>query len=208
MFCVNCGKQSSSGANFCQGCGQPLLENVSNPSITNQNRPKNKSNTLAIVLAITIPLTLITIFGVFVFFLFVVVEGVTSELQMMSTVDLGNEVVPTLKDVLGEKEICSYSATTGTSVYGSTYYGEYEYCDSTLTKEEYDKYFDYLIEEEDFTEGDGRFYRMVTREATDKGMIVEIEINLDTDTIFYMKKVGTIDDGRIDEPTNMWEMIF
>lgn len=189
MYCRSCGNSLNNGENYCRHCGSRVVSNVNyQNNMNNQGNQKKKLSGWAIFAIIAIPLTIIGIIIAFMVFVFSIVFGVLEEAQTEPYIELGNESIPSIYNVIGERELCSVSTDNGIS----DYYAEYEYCDDYLNIDEYNEYLDYLIEEEGFIEKNSYYYRSVIKESNYSGMILEVEIDLANDIIYYRRKDGEV----------------
>lgn len=189
MYCRNCGKQQYNSEKFCISCG---LENdcfVSNNGFNTDlvNSKKSEKRMLIIIFGI-LGLFVFGIIGLVVI-IFFFVFSIMNTIQMEEYVSFNKDKISSIYSVVGEKKLCSVNS--------SEYNGEhtiiYEYCDYSLTINEFNVYKDYLIENENFKEIDSYEDVLIVKESVESGMIIEVIIDYDSFTIIYGKKFGNLE---------------
>lgn len=209
MKCRHCGNKVLGEAKYCTLCGNPVDGSktivtrtvVENPieemskekeqgrklyydnntrryggSVGNNTTSKGGIGCL-IVFLIVFFLPFIGVFvGVFSFF---------DSFQSEEYVEFGEDMIPTIYEVLGNKSsICSYSSTS----YDMEEKLIVEYCEDEVSLEDYNEYVNYLIDSEDFYDVEAHGVRILRKDSLDDNLEIVININYDTNTITYEKR--------------------
>ncbi len=191
MYCSNCGKKANDSNKFCENCGQPLDNVTSNSSNGEVVKTLGNVNKKAVAIAIIIPIIFVIIIvgtiGAIVWLVF----SSLGNIQTTEYVELGDDEIPTIYNVLGEKRLCSYNSET-------SYNGRiihYQYCDGELNYDEYDEYISYLLGKEDFLGSNNNSYVVLQKNSVDDEQIILVKIDKYTNEISYSKIYGDIKDN-------------
>ena len=207
MKCRHCGNKILGDVKFCTLCGNPvgnssslMTENVSMNNTVNVGGTKRKlyydtdsSNvnidlgTIRAVgsnnatkagcgcLGIFFAFFFIMFFGIFIF-----VFSFMNSFESKKYFEFGEDVVPTVYEVVGKFNTCSYSSSST----GLDKEIIIEYCDNDFGVEEIREYIDYLVEEEGF---EYLSDSALEKDSLDTGYKIVVRISSDDSTISYEK---------------------
>lgn len=198
MYCVHCGNNLKDNDKYCGKCGKAVLNNSSlTNNVQSQQNIKDmkpKKNIGAIIIALIFPILIIIFLVIFLISIFFVNENFNDDLGKYDGyyVYLESDMIPTVKKVLGARDVCYYndelSDDPDTTI---VFYG---YCMGELTESDYDSYITYLIDNENFVVLDENDEIILGKESNINNMMLLVEIDEFSDQIFYLRKIGNIDD--------------
>lgn len=210
MKCKYCGNPIEEKANFCTACGKPVdgKENVNivqdvdqkdnvtsegtgrklyydtnsskeeiGGNIVGNNYSSSKGGGLLIFIAI--------------FFIVVFLGTFVSSLVLLGSfnnkkvIELGTDEITTIYGAFDKgRKICSYSVSSS----GAEEKVELRYCDSQLVRADYDKYADYLVENEGFEELNDSGKKKVRKYSKDYSYEIVVILDSNSSTIIYDKR--------------------
>ena len=178
MYCPNCGNELN-GDKFCTKCGYNT-DKKEEASITNEAKvptPK-KTNKAGLVVVFAVVFFIFAVVIAVISLVFHFVFGLVDKYESKDYINIGDFKVSSVYKVLGEKkEICGISSNYHDNISTS----KINYCNK-LSKEEEEKYVEYLIEEEDFSLVDASYKYSLVKEVDGWFVVVNID---DNDNITY-----------------------